>query len=426
MAHKIGFTLDEAEILRRIVGKKKVSEVRKWKKKIKDKIKENKLDSEIGDILWKVLEDSANYSFNKSHSLAYAALAASTAYLKFKYPKQFFLSLLKMTRHEPDPIGEISKIHKEMNRFGIELMPPHIIKSKMDFMIEGEGIRFGLLSIKGISDKSIEKLNRFKSEYSNKFEIFQAAEEAGVPSNVLCPLIQAGALEGFKQSRSKVVYEAQVWSILTPREKKIAIPLAEEFNYDLVDVIKHLFTLKNEKGKQILKDSRLETIRKRSGAYKEIYEINKKSESFANWYYENHLLGYTYGKTLRDIFSEKRQGLRPIEQIELLDERERVVFVGTVEGKPHTGISRTAKKSRYLKLYVGDESGQIKVMIFNNRMDDCKSINNGYPKDGQIVIVKGTKMDSVVFADVIGVQDNKVFTKLSELTQDKKKTLTLT
>lgn len=65
MATKIGFSLDEAEILRRIVGKKKVEEVKKWKIKIENKIKENKLPKEAGEILWNVLEDSANYSFNK-------------------------------------------------------------------------------------------------------------------------------------------------------------------------------------------------------------------------------------------------------------------------------------------------------------------------------------------------------------------------
>ena len=163
MAHKIGFTLDEAEILRRIVGKKKVAEVRKWKKKIREKIKENNLDKEIGDVLWKVLDDSANYSFNKSHSLAYAALSAATIYLKFKYPKEFYLSLLKMTRFEPDPISEISKIQKELRHFDMELLPPHLIKSSLDFSIEENNIRFGLLSIKGISEKSIDKLNNFKN-----------------------------------------------------------------------------------------------------------------------------------------------------------------------------------------------------------------------------------------------------------------------
>ena len=418
MAHKVGFTLDEAEILRRIVGKKKVSEVRKWKNKIKDKVKENNLDKEIGDILWQVLEDSANYSFNKSHSIAYASLAAATVYLKFKYPKEFFLSLLKMSRHEPDPIGEISKIQQEFRHFSIQLLPPHIIKSTMDFSIEGNNIRFGLLSIKGISDKSMQKLTDFKDEYSNKFEIFQAAEEAGIGLSVLCPLIQAGALEGFKQSRSKVVYEAQLWSVLTKREKKVAIPLAEKYDYDLVKVVKHMIDTKNEKGKALIVASRYETIKRRCAEYKEIYMKNKTSEAFANWYYEKHLLGYTYGKTLKDIFTDKRLGLEVVADVEDSAEGNRVVFVGRVDGKPYSGVSKN--KARYLRLQVSDETASMKVMIFNNRLDDCKEINSGLPQENEIVIVKGRKMEEVVFADIIGVQDNKVYTKLADLKSAKK------
>lgn len=412
MAHKIGFTLDEAEILRRIVGKKKVEQVREWKQKISDKIQENKLDPEIGDVLWKILEDSANYSFNKSHSIAYAALAASTIWLKFKYPKEFFMSLLQMTRHEPDPISEISKIHKEFHHFNLELHPPHIIKSKMDFNIEDDGIRFGLLSIKGISEKSIEKLNDFKDEYSNKFEIFQAAEEAGVSTSVLCPLIQAGALEGFKQSRAKVAYEAQLWSILTNREKKLAIPLAEKYDYDLVKVVKYMSDSKDENNKDMIKESRLGTISKRCERYKEIYNHNKSNESFTNWYYEKNLLGYTYGKTLYDIFSCERRGLMHIETVNGLSERERCVFVGRVE---EDAISRTSKNgNKYGKILVGDESASVRVMIFKEKLEQCKEMNGGLPKSGEIVIVKGTKMDEPVFADVISVQDRAVI-KYAEL-----------
>ena len=172
-------------------------------KRLLTKLKKTNRDPEIGDILWSILEDSANYSFNKSHSIAYAALAASMLWLKFKHPKEFFVSLLEMSRHEQDPIKEVSTIHKEFHHFDLELHPPHIIKSKMDFSVEEDGIRFGLLSIKGISEKSMQKLNDFKDEFCNKFEIFQAAEEAGVSLSILCPLIQAGALEGFKQSRAR-------------------------------------------------------------------------------------------------------------------------------------------------------------------------------------------------------------------------------
>ena len=135
-----------------------------------------------------------------------------------------------MSRNEPDPIGEISKIQKEMHNFGIKLLPPHIIKSEMDFSIEDKDIRFGLLSIKGISDKSIEKLNSFRNKYSNKFEIFQAAEEAGLNIGALSALIQAGALSGFSQSRSKIVLEVQLWNMLTSKEKKYSISFADKFD----------------------------------------------------------------------------------------------------------------------------------------------------------------------------------------------------
>ena len=417
MAHKIGFTLDEAEILRRIVGKKKVAEVKKWKKKIAEKVKQNNLDPDVGDVLWKVLEDSANYSFNKSHSLAYACLAASTVYLKFKYPKEFFLALLKMTRHEPDPVKEISKIAKEFDLFGIELLPPHIVKSALDFKIEGDDIRFGLLSIKGISDKSIDKLMDFRKDFATKFEIFQGAKEAGISSAILCPLIQAGALEGFKQSRTKVVYEAQVWNLLTDREKRFALPLGEKFDYDLVRVIKHLNgTIKDDKGKQIIKDSRLATIKRKQEPYEKIYQQNRKNEQFANWYYENHLLGYTHGVSLRDIFAEKRDGmieLSSVREVENMPLKDKAIFVGTISDKPYKGKSR--RGASYLRLEVADETGVIRVMIFNEKLERCERDNEGLPKEGNIVIIKGVKVDEAVFADMITIQDNKVYTKLSQI-----------
>ena len=416
MAHKVGFTLDEAEVLRRIVGKKKTSEVRKWKKKIKDKIEENNLDKEIGNILWKVLEDSANYSFNKAHSIAYAALAAITVYLKFNHPKSFFLSLLKMTRNEPDPINEISIIQKELPHFGIKLLPPHILKSEMDFYIEENDIRFGFLSIKGVSEKSIEKINNFKDDYSNKFEIFQAAEEAKINLGVLCALLQAGALDGsYRQSRSKIVYEAQLWNLLTLREKKYVYQFAVEYNYDLVKIIKKLIEFQDEKGRVVIKESRLKTIKKKADLYKEIFTLNSQSEEFANWYYERHLLGYSYSSTLRNVFSKKRQSLITISTMHETDSDMRVVCACVVE----KSISRISKNgNKYLKLIVSDETGRIDVMLFKAKIDKCIETNTRAPKEEDIVIVKGLKKNGdipVIWGDVVGIQSRKVYTKLSQL-----------
>ena len=415
MAHKMGFTLDEAEILRRIVGKKKTEEIKAWKAKIENQCKKNKLPKEVGEILWKILEDSANYSFNKSHSIAYAALAAITIYLKFNHPQQFFLSLLKMTRHEPDPIGEISKIQKEMGAFGIKLLRPHIIKSEMDFSIEGQDIRFGLLSVKGISDKSIEKLNSFRNKYSNKFEIFQAAEEADLNIGVLSSLIQAGALIGFKQSRSKVVLEAQLWNILSVKEKKFCISFAEKFDYDLIKIIKHLNTFTDEKGKVIIKGTRLDTIKKRYEPYLKIYNQNSKSESFANWYYEKRLLGYSYEKSLREIFQEKRQDLSSLNEILDMPLNSKVAFIGEVQ-EVYSGIAKNEKKTKFLKIKVSDETNVINVLMFNDNIENNKTLNNkrNY-EENNIVIVKGTKKEDCIFADLGVIQDHEIYMKLSEV-----------
>lgn len=415
MANKIGFTLDEAEILRRIVGKKKTEEIKEWKSKIEKKCKNNKLPKEVGEILWKILEDSANYSFNKSHSLAYAALAAVTIYLKFNYPQQFFLSLLKMTRHEPDPIGEISKIQKEMASFDIKLLKPHIIKSEMDFSIEDKNIRFGLLSVKGISDKSIEKLNSFRNKYSNKFEIFQAAEEADLNTGVLCSLIQAGALSGFNQSRSKIVLEAQLWNILTAKEKKYAISFAEKFDFDLIKIIKHLNKFTDEKNKVIIKSTRLDTIKKKYEPYLKIYNQNSKSESFANWYYEKKLLGYTYEKTLKDIFSEKRADLEYLNRIQDLPLNQKVAFIGQVD-EVYSGTSKNEKKTRYLRIKTSDETGLMTALVFNDKIENFKTLNGGKnPQEGNIVIIKGIKKEDCIFADLIAIQDHEIYMKLSEV-----------
>ena len=415
MSNKIGFTLDEAEVLRRIVGKKKVEEVKKWQEKIKDKIKENNLAPEIGDILWRILENSANYSFNKSHSMSYAALAACTVYLKFKYPKEFFLALLEMTKHEPAPLQEISKIQKELRHFGIKLLGPHILKSETDFSIQTNDIRFGLSSIKGISEKTMDKLKNFKSDQSNKFEVFEAAKEVGISIGVLSALIQAGALDGFSSSRSRVVLEAQLWNVLTDKEKVLSMQYGPEQDYDLLKTVKKLSESKNENGKLLIKESRLETIKKKYDPYLKIYQQNNKSESFANWFYENKLLGYSYDKSLNEIFKNKMPNLVTTAQISEAPNNQMLYVVGRVL-ESSEWISKNEKKTRTFKMILSDEFGSIPVLTFNDKIDLNKSLNSEtLPKEEDVVIVKGVKKQDCLFGDTISIQTLKIYTKLSEV-----------
>lgn len=426
MAVKVGFTLDESEQLRRIVGKKKVDQMPAWKAKIEEKIKDNNLDSEIGEVLWKVAEDSANYSFNKSHSISYAILAAITAYLKFKYPQNFFLSLLKMAKHEPDSHAEISLINQELSSFGIKLLPPSLAKSKLDFSIEGDHIRYGLNSIKGVSEKTLDNIVDFRdsqSDMQNKYDVFISAKQAGVNIGVLSGLIQGGMMDDFCVSaddipdRCRLVLEAQSFNLLTDREKRNFISIGEKHDYDILNSIHSAMknSLIADDDRAIMNEKRFGTFKSKYLKYKEIYDKNRNYLKFANWYFERKYLGYAYTNELKDVF-DKSYNLANSREIRKIDNNTTVKFVGVVVDS----ISRTsANGNRYIRLELQDDFGNLNFMLANSRRDDKlnKYIDNGgkKPKEGEIVFVVGSKGDDIIFGENISILDEKIYTKLSDL-----------
>ena len=420
MAVKVGFTLDGSEQLRRIVGKKKVDQMGAWQQKIKDKIEENKLDPIVGDVLWKVAEDSANYSFNKSHSISYAILAAWTVYLKFKYPQNFFLSLLKMTQFEPDSYEEINKISQELALFNIKLLPPDLTKSKIDFSIEGRNIRFGLNSIKGISDNTMSGLMEFsKTELNNKYDVFQVAKQVGLNIGNLSALIQAGVLNSFTEDRCRLVLEAQTFNILTDREKRLFMSLGEKYNYDILNTIHDSVKQKSvgDDTKVIMSDKRFSTFKQKYAGYKEIYDKNIKHPKFANWYFETKLLGYSYSQNIRDIFTEDSSS-RYVDCLTFnsLDINENVRMVGVVKDCYR---KKSQNGNKYARIELSDESGKIKAMLLDssNKMRLTEYLDNGnkLPKEESIVIITGKKGDGVLFIDKMSILDEKIYMKLSEI-----------
>ena len=228
---------------------------------------------------------------SNSHSISYAILAAWTAYLKFKYPHEFFLALLQLSKYEPDSHQEINKISKELVYFDIKLLPPDLAKSALDFKIEDGNIRFGLNSIKGVSEKTLQALQSFRETNTpTKFDIFIAAKQAGINIGLLSSLIQAGTLSSYTHRRSRLVLEAQTFNILTDKEKKFACSVGPKYDYDILTIVSECaFKAQslNESGKPFMNEKRKITFRKKYDEYKKIYEQNKNHEKFANWVFEN-------------------------------------------------------------------------------------------------------------------------------------------
>lgn len=418
----IGFDDVEAEMARRVWAKKKRDEVEEQVDKVKSKLEENKLPKEVGDVIIKLAEEGANYQFNLSHSLSTSYLTALTVYLKYKYPLYFYQACLNQAKNKPDFVDRLGQIYAELNNFNITLLPPHITKSGIEFKIENGNLRFALGSIKNISEKSIEKLKTFQSkEYQNKFNIFIAANQAGLNSAVMSSLILVGSLDdALTESRAKNLAEWDIFNLLTDNEKGWIMKLGEEYKYNLIDIVKALNEkILNDKGKPIIKDSRRLTIRKNFAPYLERFNFNKKNEQLANWWFERALLGFSYSTNLFDIYKSKVEDLTPIYEIlgDLADTKHTFVCE-VIEAK--LGESKE-KKTPYLRMDVKDHSGKLRIMIFNGKnnpkLDQCREINGGnLPKEGDICIISGTKKDgNTVFAERIGIQRTDVFLKISQL-----------
>jgi len=417
MANKIGFTLDESEQLRRIVGKKKVKEMSAWEAKIKEKIRERNLPEEVGEILWRVAEDSANYSFNLSHSVSYAILSAITVYLKFKYPQEFFLSLLEMAMFEPEPLREVNLIEKELSQFNIKLLPPDLSKSDIDFSVEGNNIRYGLNAIKGVSEKSLINLVEFRGQkFDNIYDVYITAKDCGLNIGIVSSLIQAGALDSMTNCRSKTVLHACSFNLLTDRVKRNITRLGEKHEYDVLNSIVKCVKegITGDDNRPIFTEKTFSTFKRKYGRYKEIYDLNKRHEKFANWYFERKILGYSYSHRLNDVFVDKNFiNIRDLVQRDLRDTRH---IVGVVDDVT-IGISRAG--NRYMRVFLSDETGSLVGIMADGRNRETLTsyLNNGgeKPKKDSILTVVGRYSGDAFFINSLKLIDEKIYMKLSEL-----------
>src|SRR5256712_5917070 len=146
-SHLAGFTLGEADILRRAMGKKKKDVMAAQREKFTKGCRSREVAEKDAKRIFDLMEHFAGYGFNKAHSTAYALIAYRTAWLKAHYPRHFMASLLTM---EKDNTDNIVKYIAESRDMGIAVLPPHVNGSGIDFTVESEGIRFGLGAVKEV------------------------------------------------------------------------------------------------------------------------------------------------------------------------------------------------------------------------------------------------------------------------------------
>ncbi|MCS6874598.1 MAG: DNA polymerase III subunit alpha [Pyrinomonadaceae bacterium] len=146
-----GYSLGEADMMRRAMGKKKKDEMSHHREKFISGALQKGIEREKAEQIFDLMFQFADYGFNRSHSVAYAYLAFQTAYLKAHYPEFFYTAVLS---HESQNSEKIHKYSLEMQHFGLKLLPPDVNESDIGFTPSIGGIRFGLSAIKGLGDST--------------------------------------------------------------------------------------------------------------------------------------------------------------------------------------------------------------------------------------------------------------------------------
>ena len=195
------YTLGEADLLRRAMGKKIKEEMEAQRSKFITGCTDNNINKEKAEEIFNLVNKFASYGFNKSHAAAYAYISFQTAYLKANYPLEFIASSINL---EIDNTDKIYLFIIEAKKFGIHILLPDVNYSKSEFSIENNKIRFGLTGLKGVGKKVIDLMvaEREKNgKYIDIFDFIERLSDIGINKKILENLINSGAFDEFGISR---------------------------------------------------------------------------------------------------------------------------------------------------------------------------------------------------------------------------------
>lgn len=198
-----GYSLGEADLMRRAMGKKKKEEMALHEEKFVRGAVERGIYEAKARSIFELMAKFADYGFNRSHSFAYAYLAYQTAWLKAHFPAHFFAAVLS---NEISNSEKLSRYIGEMKVFGIELLPPDVNSSNEGFTAVGRSVRFGLAAIKGIGSGAVESIIEARTaggEFRSIFDLAERVDGRALNRRVLESLVKSGACDSLHPDRAR-------------------------------------------------------------------------------------------------------------------------------------------------------------------------------------------------------------------------------
>jgi DNA polymerase-3 subunit alpha len=360
IANKLAnFTMSEADVLRKAMGKKELSEMEKMREKFVKGAISNGVDKEVAEKIFENISKFAGYGFNKSHSTGYALLSYQTAYLKANYPLEFMTALLNSEIGNPDKIVEYIE---ECERMNIWVLPPDMCESDEQFKILGNDIIFALSAIKNVGSTAVKSIieSRKSGNFISLYDFCERVNLRCVNKKVIESLIKAGAFDYLGIPRSQL--------------------------FAMIDnAIEHgskIQKLKNNDHFEIFSSKEMKKL---------IPTVNNEAiASLPEWphtkllSYEKEMLGvYLTGHPIEKYIPLIKLYSMPFSKIERIQNNEIIIWGGIL-----VDIKRTTTKKKGEKMAIAEVEnmeGKIKVLFYPKVFSEFSSlirINN-------LVFVKG-------------------------------------
>lgn len=256
-----GFSLQQADNLRKAIGKKKVDLMAEVKKEFMEGAVD--FTEKDAEEIFSWIEKSQKYSFNKSHSVSYALNGYQTAYAKAHFPRAFFTSYLRHADGKPKPFEEINDLVNNARSMDIDVQPPSIINMNENFCLVDKKPTFGLVNVKSVGVsvfKQIYNVVRENSYDVSKMDWEEFLMKIGryIKSNSFDSMIRAGVFDCYKRQRNEMLYHYNIFKELKDSDKKY---LSECDSKTFVDGLKSLIPhIKQSKKATVHRERHIENI----------------------------------------------------------------------------------------------------------------------------------------------------------------------
>ena len=344
-----GFSLGEADIIRRAMGKKKADLMAKYAEEFAQRAQKQGFSYENAKALFNLIEKFAGYGFNKSHSAAYAMITYQTAWLKTYYPTEFFSALLT---YEADNTDKIAKYIEEAKVLDIEVLPPDVQKSNAEFTPIEDKILFGLSAIKGVGSKAIESIIQNRP-FDDLEDFILKIDTSKVNKKVLEQLIKSGAMDSFGYSRKTLLQNLESMLEFKKRieERKNAINhnaslFAGMIEEDSSDEKLEIRTTDEFDTKTLL-DYEYETL----GFYVSAHPLDPYKE-------EINKLNYNLSSDIEEILNQE------------------ALFVGKIESMK---VRISKKGNKFAIVTLMDFHGKVDLMVFERDLEKLQELNTDEP-----------------------------------------------